>query len=154
MRSFAGDNHRCCRGCVIKRCLYYFTPNLLGLNWMRWSCAWTRGFAPWLVAPLLPPAAVRSCSTQSVSDGLNPSSIRVKYSLIVLGGGWGIIFTISLFWPPYWKKKRNKIWIETLGFCQAVSNREICFIKAVLILCGHGHFFQQKIENGVPPPYY
>ena len=24
---------------------------------------------------------------------------------------------------------------------KAVSNREICFIKAVLLLCEHGHFF-------------
>ena len=34
---------------------------------------------------------------------------------------------------------------------KAVSNREGCFIKSVLLLCEHGH----KIENGVfyaPPP--
>ena len=30
---------------------------------------------------------------------------------------------------------------------KAVSNREICFIKAVLLLCKH-----EKIENGVLPP--
>ena len=38
---------------------------------------------------------------------------------------------------------------------EAVSNWEVCFIKAVLLFCEHGHFFQQKkIENGVflPPP--
>ena len=31
---------------------------------------------------------------------------------------------------------------------KAVSNREICFIKAVLLLCEHGHF-KKKIESGV-----
>ena len=38
---------------------------------------------------------------------------------------------------------------------KAVSNREICFIKAVLSLRDNGHFFSSKIfENGVlsPPP--
>ena len=36
---------------------------------------------------------------------------------------------------------------------KAVSNREICFIKALLLLCEHGHF-KRKIENCVfyPPP--
>ena len=33
---------------------------------------------------------------------LKPNSIGVKYSLIVLGEG--AIFTMSLFWPPYWSK--------------------------------------------------
>ena len=36
---------------------------------------------------------------------------------------------------------------------KAVSNREICFIKAVLSLCKHGHFFSSKFcENGVKRP--
>ena len=34
---------------------------------------------------------------------------------------------------------------------KSVSNREICFIKAVLLLCEHGHF-KKKIENGVNSP--
>ena len=38
---------------------------------------------------------------------------------------------------------------------KAVSNREICFIKAVLLLCEHGHY--DKINPGgqlelLPPP--
>ena len=32
---------------------------------------------------------------------------------------------------------------------KAVSNRKIYFVKAVLLLCKHGHFFEKKIENSV-----
>ena len=35
---------------------------------------------------------------------------------------------------------------------KAVSNREICFIKAVLLLCEHGYFFSKLFENGVKSP--
>ena len=36
---------------------------------------------------------------------------------------------------------------------KAVSNREICFTKAVLLLCKLGHFFSSKFgKNGVNPP--
>ena len=40
---------------------------------------------------------------------------------------------------------------------KAVSNREICFIKAVLLLCEHGHFFFSKFcvawcKLPSPPP--
>ena len=37
-----------------------------------------------------------------------------------------------------------------------VSKREICFIKAVLFLCEHGHFLLNFASLGVnaPPPHY
>ena len=37
---------------------------------------------------------------------------------------------------------------------KAVSNREICFIEAVLLMCEHGHLFLNFASHGVksPPP--
>ena len=39
---------------------------------------------------------------------------------------------------------------------KAVSNREICCVKAVLLLCKHGHFFLnfKKKKCKMPPPPY
>ena len=74
---------------------------------------------------------------------LNPNSIGVKYSLIVLGGGGGYLHHVSVLTSLLVKKYFWKIGIETIVIVmtKAVSNREICLIKAVLLLCEHGHFF-------------
>ena len=39
---------------------------------------------------------------------------------------------------------------------KAVSNREICFIKALLLLCKHGNFSPNFASHGlsIPPPQY
>ena len=59
---------------------------------------------------------------------------------------------MSLFWPVLSKNIFFKFWIATLGIChdEAVSNREICFIKAMLLFCEHGHF--EKKLCFLPPP--
>ena len=64
------------------------------------------------------------------STDFNPNHIRVKYSLIVLEGGGGFLGPCLCF--ALIIGQQQKIWIETLdGMIKAVSNRDICFIKAV-----------------------
>jgi len=55
-----------------------------------------------------------------------------------MGGGGGFLHHVLCFGLPIGKK------IFFLDFelkLQAVSNSEICFIIAVLLLCEQGHFF-------------
>ena len=56
---------------------------------------------------------------------LNPNSIGVKYPLIVWEGG-GAIWTMSFF---------TSLLVKSIT--KAVSNRDIGFIKAMLLLCEH-----------------
>ena len=70
---------------------------------------------------------------------LNPDSIVVKYFLIVWGGG-GLLTPCLCFELLIGQKLFFKIlnWnFET----NAVSNRVICFLTAVLSLCEKGYFF-------------
>ena len=64
---------------------------------------------------------------------------------------------MSLFLPPYWSKSilslfKNEILVFVMT--KAVSNRQICFIKALLLLCQHGYFFLNFASYGgiCPPP--
>ena len=81
-----------------------------------------------------------------------PKSIEGKFSLIVLG----VTNTMSVFLPPYWSKVRFYLFcIETLGLYHDYDSiRDICFIKAVVLLCEHGHFFLHflRMVNLNPPP--
>ena len=76
-----------------------------------------------------------------------PNSFGVKYYLIVLGV---VNFTMSLFLPPYWSK--NIFFYFKFVMTKAVSNREICFIKAVSLLCEHGYFKKKSKMVFLPPP--
>ena len=69
-------------------------------------------------------------------------------------GGGGAIYTLSLFWPPYLSKVF--FLIETIGIChdKAVSIRDTCFIKTVLLLCEHGHFLLNFVSHGVNSPHH
>ena len=65
---------------------------------------------------------------------LNPTHIGVKYSILlncICGGG--ALVAMSLFWPVYCLI-RILSWNFRSGLL-AVSNRDICFINAVLYYC-------------------
>ena len=51
---------------------------------------------------------------------IHPNNIGIKYALIVLGVGGEQV--------------------KIFGMTKAVSDRDICFIKAVLLLCEHRRF--------------
>ena len=58
-----------------------------------------------------------------VCNILNPNSIGVKYSLIVLKGGGGVKRPLSGFWPPYWAKVKRQyqtgifVWLKRYNYC-------------------------------------
>ena len=84
---------------------------------------------------------------------LNPNSIGVKYSLIV-SWGEGYLHHVSVLISLLVK---SFFLIETLFvMTKAVLNREICFIKAVILSCEHGHHILQNLRshgvNSPPPP--
>ena len=74
---------------------------------------------------------------------LNPNSIGVKYTLIVLRGGIHhvSVFSILLVKSNFFIYFELKLLVSIMT--KAVSNREICFIKGE-----HRHFSL----NFVPPP--
>ena len=91
----------------------------------------------------------------------NPNSIGIKYFLIVWG--WGLFKPYLCFDLLIGQELTSVLFlfIKTLGDFYdilVVSNREICFIKAVLSLCEHGHFFLLNFAshgvNSPPPQYY
>ena len=89
---------------------------------------------------------------QWVSDKwINPNSIELKYSFNIIGGG--NFYHVSVFTSLLVKKYFLKIlnW-DFFVMTKAVTNREICFIKAVLLLYEHGHFFLNRKLCFLLPP--
>ena len=74
---------------------------------------------------------------------INPS-IGVKYSLIVLGGGflhYVSVLTSLLVNIFFLNFELKLVFVMT----KVVSKREISFIKAVLLLCEYGHLKKSKM---------
>ena len=67
---------------------------------------------------------------------------------------------MSLFLPPYWSKIIFYFELKLFFMTKAVSNRDICFINAVLLLCNFTftrtvllNFAQDGLFCPLPPPH-
>ena len=118
-------------------------------GWLFLSCKWllTIGMG-----------VRKSCNLQLMNSlsffFFNPISIWLKYSIIVLEGGK--FNHVCVLTSLLAKKKFLQIlnWNFRYLSChitKAVSNREICFIKAVLLLCEHGHKNRKCCFFYLPP---
>ena len=56
---------------------------------------------------------------------------------------------------PYWSKVNLfhfELKLKVFVMTKAVSNRDVCFIKAVFLLCEHGHFSLNFTSHGFLAP--
>ena len=91
------------------------------------------------------------CTAKQV---LNPNSIGVKLVLSIGGRGrlYHISVLTSILVKKYFFSSNFELNLQAFVITKAVSNREIYFIKAVLLLCEHRHFLRRIAYLPPPPP--